>query len=220
MRSGGNKSDGGEIWYHCRACGEEGLTPGDARCPNCGISDPVTLCEACQRPIRDGQPWRLSVLSTDAPGPSPVKPYHEACYPKAKREAFRDYPPPNWRIIPDPRDGKEPLSRERLLLGVGLLIAGVGSVFWLVLSSPRPEPLLPAEKWEEIERNTGGPPHWAKSRPGERGPHATFPQVAFAIMALVAGVWGILWGLERRRALFRFGPPNDDLPPDSRPPLS
>jgi hypothetical protein len=199
-------------WHHCRACGEEGLAPEDPRCPLCGVRNPVTLCDVCGLPIREGEPKRLRAVRTDRPDETAREwLYHEACYAKGKRQATRRYRPPDWRLFFDPGDDSEPLTPFRWLAGLGMIVLCAVSVIYLVSRTPLPEPVFSGGK--------SPPRDLAASYSPMRGFFAPSTGITFfgcllAAGGILGGLWLIRWGLNRRRALFWNHLTDSDLPPE------
>lgn len=115
------------------------------------------------------------------------------------------YRPPTWRIAPDPRDTAEPLSRTRLLMGIGCLLCGFTAVYWLISQSPRPEPVFSPMAWDEMARQTTPNAHWVRHWLYKRPHSITFMQLVFILSGIGLGLWFIHWSLSRPRALFFDG---------------
>jgi hypothetical protein len=193
------------LWYHCRACGEEGLVPGDERCPHCGIRAPVILCDACQRPIREEKPWTLRVSPSPPGRQESNRPYqfHRVCYGRGKRSLIRDQQLSDQSLIKDSRDLAEPLTPARWLLGVGFLLAGIGVLWSFIRSMPPPQPVLPAYDWTSspYPGPPGSSPVWGKGFP-KTPPHYSLSSVLLSLFISLAGLWLLGWGLLRRRPFF------------------
>lgn len=189
-----------EIWHHCRKCGEEGLTPEHERCPQCGTQNPVSVCRQCRLPIREGVPWNLFISSNDRPGFDPLHySYHQSCYTTGKRKARRKYKLPDWSITLDRRDAYEPLPIWRIITSVGLLLAGLLMVIWLVDHSPRPQQILTPVEIDTSYRSSGAHEswgkHWFRHRPAEMGvPHLVMTLIGFCL-----ALWFIRWRLFQPR---------------------
>jgi hypothetical protein len=190
-------------WYHCRACGEEGLTPESERCPHCGISAPVTLCDECQLPIRENDPWGIRIRVNDAPDDDPAAlSFHEFCYETGKRKALREFRLPNWQVFLDARDSAEPISSARRALGTFALVACIVIVFELIKTAPPAQPILDSNRWLELSKASETSGRWVSVGDGKSA-----ASLALEMALLTAVVGGFVWLIWKKMRQLPFVQP-------------
>ncbi len=195
-----------EQWHHCRACGEESLTPDVTRCPHCGVDSPVIVCDRCGRPIRQEAPWTIQArsLARDDTPVERVYQYHADCYPLARRALLLASKSRAVQWVKDPRDTSEPITPLRWAIGLACLGVGGACGGYLLKSMPPPQPVLPVDVTllppaPVTGAATRAEADWARLFPKPPS-KVTLLGLIVPALGILAGLALIRWGLFRRRA--------------------